>query len=199
MTNISEIEYAPMSLERHDRQQVASLICESAPELFSLMLGSQAIAHLTHLISMSANCFSHQYIRLAHSDRRVVGIAILVPAEKVKTHTDFTKVLTIGQIIRLSLVQNLLLRYVLQHDYPNGTFYLSNLAVAPEYRDRGIGTQLLLNCIEEASTCSDRLFISVDINNPRAYKLYRTLGFEAIATKKLFGTQIGSRVLSRSL
>jgi ribosomal protein S18 acetylase RimI-like enzyme len=130
-----------------------------------------------------------------------VGIATLVPAAYVNDAADYGKILNFSQKLWLKLMQHLLLRHVLQHDYPVGTFYIGNLAVAAEYRNQGIGRQLLSQCIAEATTVSNTIFISVDVSNVRAQKLYESLGFQVVAMKtiRLFGTTIGSRILSLSV
>jgi len=195
------IYYLPMSLARHNSREVACLIYESAPELFTLMFGAHAIAYLTDLVGRSHNRFSHQYIRITEINDRVVGIATLVPAAYVNDAADYGKILNFSQKLWLKLMQHLLLRHVLQHDYPVGTFYIGNLAVAAEYRNQGIGRQLLSQCIAEATTVSNTIFISVDVSNVRAQKLYESLGFQVVAMKtiRLFGTTIGSRILSLSV
>lgn len=208
MTQQSEaINYLPMSLARHNSTEVASLIYESAPELFALMFGSQAIAVLTALVQRSHNRFSHQYVRIAETHDRVVGIVTLVPAEFVKHNPDYDEILNFGQKLWLKFLQYFLIQHVLKQDYPTGTFYIGNLAVAMEYRNQGIGRQLIMQCIHECdSHCvkeshASRIFISVDASNVKAQKLYESLGFQDVAMKtiRLFRTTIGSRVLSLSI
>ncbi|MBM0745742.1 GNAT family N-acetyltransferase (plasmid) [Phormidium sp. CLA17] len=196
-----EIYYLPMSLARHNSKEVACLIYESVPELFALMFGSYAIACLTDLVRRSHNRFSHQYIRIAEIDRRAVGIVIFVPAACVTAADDYGEILNFSQKLWLKLVQHLLLQHVLQQDYPVGSFYVSNLAVSARYRNQGIGRQLLSQCIAEAEIALSPIFISVDVSNVRAQKLYKSLGFQVVAMKTihLFGTTFGSIILSLSI
>ncbi len=196
-----KIYYLPMSLACHNPKEVACLIYESAPELFTLMFGSCAIACLTDLVRRSHNRFSHQYIQIAEIDRRAVGVVIFVPAAYVNAAADYGEILNFSQKLWLKLVQHLLLRHILQHDYPVGSFYVGNLVVSARYRNQGIGRQLLSQCIAEAEIASSTIFISVDVSNVRAQKLYESLGFQVVAVKtiRLFGTTIGSLVLSLSI
>ena len=192
-----------MSLAHHDCRDVAGLIYQSAPDLFTLMFGSHAIPGLTDLVQRSQNRFSHQYVRVADLNHQVVGIAVLVPTAQLNHNTDYLDLLNFNQRLWLNLLQRLILRRVLQHDFSTGAFYLGNLAVAIEHRHQGIGRQLLLNCIAEAVTASKvatPLFISVDVNNGRAQKLYESLGFQVMSTRaiRLLGRMIGSRLLSLS-
>lgn len=194
------VRYLPMSLALHHPREVACLIYQSAPELFALMFGSDAIAHLTDLVKRSHSRFSHQYIRIAEIEQRVVGMVIIVPATEVNAAADYSELLNFSQKLWLKLLQRLVLRHVLQHDYPVGSFYIGNVAVAAEYRNQGIGRQLISQCIAEAQTALSTIFISVDVSNVRAQKLYESLGFQLVATKtlRLFGTTIGSRILCLS-
>jgi ribosomal protein S18 acetylase RimI-like enzyme len=53
---------------------------------------------------------------------------------------------------------------------------IMDIAVAPAYRRRGIGTRLLETLIEEADTSGRKLSIHVEMENP-ARRLYERLGF----------------------
>lgn len=191
-----------MSLERHETQAVARLIYASAPEMFTLLLGQSSLQSLQRFVTHSHNRFSHRYVRVAESAHQVIGIATIVPALELNNNADSRSVLNFGARWRWQLAHRLILDRVLLHTYPANTFYIANLAVDAAYRGNGIGTQLLLHCIAEAKAAdADQVFISVDINNPRAEQLYRSLGFEVVETRtmSLFGSTIGSRVLVRSL
>lgn len=189
-----------MSLDQHDPRQVASLIYESAPELFSLMFGSQGIENLTTLVQGTNNRFSYQYVRVAQIEDQVVGIVIIIPAEKLHLDADIKK-LSYKQRLRLKFVNRLLLPFVLQSYYPRGSFYLANLAVGSRYRNQGIGRQLVLKCLDEVATISatsTSIYISVEIHNKKAQKLYESIGFQFVKKKVIsFGNfKAGSLVFA---
>jgi ribosomal protein S18 acetylase RimI-like enzyme len=54
-----------------------------------------------------------------------------------------------------------------------------DLAILPEHRDRGIGTQILQDLLAEAARCNLPLRIHVEQYN-RALRLYQRLGFQKI-------------------
>lgn len=197
--NIENINYQPMSLERHNPGDVANLIYESAPELFAIMFGPCTIAYLTKLIQRSHNRYSHQYIHVAAIAQRVVGIAVLVPTANINETGDYRDIFNVVQRLWLKLLQRFVLRHVLEYEYPTGSLYIGNLAVVAEYRSQGIGRQLLSQCIETATSASCPLFISVDVSNTRAQKLYESLGFRLFETKvlRVLWVKIGVCILSR--
>lgn len=197
-----------MSLADHQPKPVANLIYQSAPPMFGLMFGGKAIPILTDLVQRSQNRFSHRYVRVAEAGEltggqrnQILGVATLVAAEVLKETADYQACLNRWQQLRLQCADTLILNRLVRHDYPPGTLYIANLAVDTAYRGQGIGTQLLQSCIAEAATIkASHVYISVDIDNPRAQKLYESLGFQVIETKTLrLGQAVGSRVLALSL
>lgn len=70
---------------------------------------------------------------------------------------------------------------------PNGAFhsfpYLHIIAVKEEYRNHGVGKQLLKFFEDKASTsASSKYFLTVDDFNPKARKLYEKLGYQCVGT-----------------
>jgi ribosomal protein S18 acetylase RimI-like enzyme len=57
-----------------------------------------------------------------------------------------------------------------------GDIRIMDIALAPAFRGRGIGTALLRSLIEEADASARKLSIHVEVNNP-ARSLYDRLGF----------------------
>lgn len=62
---------------------------------------------------------------------------------------------------------------------------LLDIAVLPQHRRRGIGTQLLRDLQEEARAANVPLRHSVELGNPGARRLYERLGFAALETHGL--------------
>jgi ribosomal protein S18 acetylase RimI-like enzyme len=197
----------PMVPDCHDLTQVAALIWASAPELFSLIFGKDGIPVLAALVGRSHNRFSHQYVWVAEQAgtehaRTIVGVVVLVPTERIHDQEDFRAVLNPWQSLRRTLAKSLILRHVLQEDYLPNALYVGNLAVDARYRSQGIGTQLLQCCFDQARQRQvSKLFISVDIENPRAQALYESLGFRPVLTKthRFLGRTIGSTVLEKQI
>lgn len=69
-----------------------------------------------------------------------------------------------------------------------GEFYLDSLGTLPEYRGRGIGAALIRAMSHRAfEEGHRRVGLIVDYDNPRAEKLYTSLGFQRVGHKKFFG------------
>jgi ribosomal protein S18 acetylase RimI-like enzyme len=62
---------------------------------------------------------------------------------------------------------------------------LLDIALLPEHRSQGIGTHLIQGLQKEATRARVPLRHSVELENPRARKLYERLGFVAIKTRGL--------------
>jgi len=67
----------------------------------------------------------------------------------------------------------------------DGTFYISNIAVYPEFRGKGLGTSLLSHT-EEAARKSGANSIAVDVetDNQGAIRFYQRFGFSIIGEPK---------------
>ncbi len=69
-----------------------------------------------------------------------------------------------------------------------GEFYLDSIGILPEFRGRGIGRSLLLAMKERAFAAGHPCVgLLVDVENPEAERLYLSLGFKQVGTKKFFG------------
>lgn len=64
-------------------------------------------------------------------------------------------------------------------------FHIVNLAVRPEYRQRGIGSEVLQHLLSEAKKrkCS-KVMLEVRLTNLIAQKLYFKFGFEVVGRRK---------------
>ena len=68
-----------------------------------------------------------------------------------------------------------------------GEYYLDSVALLPEYRGMGLGTQLIRYAMEEGIKTGLTLTLVVDPVNDKARRLYESLGFREEGTLFLFG------------
>lgn len=67
------------------------------------------------------------------------------------------------------------------------TEYVADLGVKEEFRGQGIGTALLKRQMEVALSKKRHFYaLDVAVNNPRAQKLYETLGFKVANERQFF-------------
>lgn len=64
------------------------------------------------------------------------------------------------------------------------TLYVSALAVAPEYRGRGIGTALIERVIAGASRLGLAVALDTGVDDEAALRLYERLGFRRVETRR---------------
>lgn len=72
-----------------------------------------------------------------------------------------------------------------------GEFYLDSLGVLPEFRGLGVGSALL-NAMSGRAFAEghERVGLIVDFDNPKAERLYSSLGFVRVGTKLFLGHQM---------
>jgi ribosomal protein S18 acetylase RimI-like enzyme len=60
-----------------------------------------------------------------------------------------------------------------------------DIALIPDWRNRGVGTRLLNEILDEAQTTGSRVTLHVEPDNP-AQRLYRRLGFQLIEHRGVY-------------
>ena len=69
-----------------------------------------------------------------------------------------------------------------------GEYYLDSVGVLPEFRGLGVGRELIAAFCEKVFAKGyDCVGLIVDCDNPRAEKLYFSLGFRRVGTRQFFG------------
>ncbi|OJG71166.1 acetyltransferase [Enterococcus quebecensis] len=94
-------------------------------------------------------------------------------------HDSLKKNLSFSQYLRLSLLLS-----VLSHKPQHNESYIDFLAVAPEFRNKGIGKALISHC--KNIFPKKKLTLHVAEQNYRAYQLYSKLGFKIIKKQSSF-------------
>lgn len=69
-----------------------------------------------------------------------------------------------------------------------GEGYVTNVAVLPEYRRKGIGKKLMQYAIENSKNELEFISLEVRVSNHAAISLYESFGFENVGTRKRFYT-----------
>lgn len=74
--------------------------------------------------------------------------------------------------------------------------HMTNIAVAPEYRERGIARRMILHLMRAAlAKGAERMTLEVRENNHRAQRLYAALGFGFAGIRRKYYTDTGENAL----
>ncbi|QAA82465.1 GNAT family N-acetyltransferase [Aequorivita sp. H23M31] len=75
---------------------------------------------------------------------------------------------------------------VIENETMEGEVYIDTISVYPTYQGKGIGKKLLRAIqMKSAAEGHKKIGLLVDLNNPHAKKLYSSLGYKSVGTKKL--------------
>jgi ribosomal protein S18 acetylase RimI-like enzyme len=149
---------------------------------------------------------SHPWRRttLARSGDDTVGILMTAgPLERVAPGTVLLAVRLFGPLALLRFVRRIRIQERVNTARPAGAFGVSELHVAPAYRNRGVGAALLAE-VERQARVAGHTHVSLQVltANP-AKHLYDRAGFEVIATRtdpdfeRLTGVAGNHRMLKR--
>lgn len=79
-----------------------------------------------------------------------------------------------------------------------GEFYLDSLGVLPQFRGLGVGARLLTAMRERAfEQGHQRVGLIVDVDNPRAERLYSSLGWRRVGEKRFLGHRMWHLQMTR--
>jgi ribosomal protein S18 acetylase RimI-like enzyme len=103
-----------------------------------------------------------------------------ISLEKLKILMDYMKLGTAKVIIACLGEELIGFIWLYKHDYfTEKRFHINQLAVNREYRGKGVGTQLIREAEKHAEKEGiDIIDLFVSENNPGAFRLYDSLGFE---------------------
>lgn len=166
--------------------QVARMITLIAPTPLAFIYGqTQLQPYLEHAFRSNQGYFGHARHRLLEEDGQCVGMVASFSAREKFQHD----VALLDSILRfypglsgVGVIRRLM-RSVAHHPRPRrATMLLYNLAVAPQARGRGLGSQLLREVIASARAAGHRrVELDVDCENGSAIEFYRAHGFKVTA------------------
>jgi len=164
----------------NDARYFADLVLESAPSFFQMLYGSKVNAILKSLFVKPGNLFSFQHVYFAEIDAKIVGM-ILGYDWISKKQEDWTTGFLLLKYMKINFIKKLpsLLKamnttgWVCEEEY-----YISNIAVFPEYRGTGIGTALITKIEQYAMRKGlKKIALDVEVENSDGVRLYQRLGY----------------------
>jgi ribosomal protein S18 acetylase RimI-like enzyme len=148
-----------------------------------VLFGNSARKIFENMFRARRNLFSHEHTIIAESDGRPAGM-LLGYGRKTKAREELiTAVLFVANMpMEFMLKLPMLLRGTANIGLiGRGEFFISNVAVFPGFRGKGVARQLLAEAermaMNEGATC---LTLEVEPDNERAIVFYDRLGFRII-------------------
>ena len=158
----------------------SELLVLSAPSFFEALWGSLKFRVARFCFFRKKNLFSYRHALFLGEEGEIKGMALGYSFEEKRRErllTGFSIIsylLLYGERKRVSF----LLRVFPLGEIKQGEFYLSNLAVYPEYQAQGLGKKLLGEVEKKAKKAgANYLVLDVDKENGIAISFYKRLGY----------------------
>lgn len=162
---------------------VAPLLLSAMTDIFLKFIGStsteEAAAFLTDLIAQPGNQFSAEHCIVAEVDQQIVGVACTYDGGKAEALSE-----PVHQAIKARFDH----AADTAAETQAGEHYIDCIGVHPNFRGHGIGSSLLSWLSKTYVDENQRtLGLLVDLENPKAKRLYERLGFVVKGQKTLVG------------
>ena len=189
------MKFVKLDTNKHDLNKVSKLIYETELTIFKQLLGKDekdATENIRNLVELGNNYFGHENIHVASDENEnMKGILVSFSGKETSLWNDlkaYFKVLNFYDFLKCA-VKGTLINESLTASLGKDDYYLSNIAVDPQYRGHGIGTYILENAVKTAEDkgCR-RVVLDVTFKNKGAKRLYERFGFKVYSknTPKLF-------------
>jgi len=164
-----------------DVHEVVVLIMAAIGELTTLYTGEasseKAAPILAQFYAEPGNRFSQQLIKVVELDGQIAGMILCYSGGDAPTLYA-----PVEQFRSRALQQDV--KHPLEAE-PN-EYYIDALAVAPQYRGKGLAAQLMQQAEQDALAAGiNQIALLVDVDNTRAKHVYLRQGYEPIGQKML--------------
>jgi len=166
-----------------DAPDFTNLILLSELELFLAIFGSGARNVLQNLFRQRRNLFSFEHSYFTDVDGIKAGM-IIGYNWKTQREENWRTGLLMIKYMKLEFITkllSLLKAMSIVGRAKDSEYYISNVAVYPEFRGINLGTNLLWQMEKEAKRCGvERSALDVDVNNQDAIRLYHRLSYSIV-------------------
>ncbi|WP_353892940.1 N-acetyltransferase [Proteinivorax hydrogeniformans] len=162
--------------------EIATMLIEmSAPSFFRALLGSDFRVLINKLYKTPSSIFSYQYCKFIMVDGRHAGLVLgyTGKGEFIRTFKSGLVILKHYKLyspvvlIRSILAEKKFLKV------EDDEFYLSNLAISPNFRKKGLGKKLLDYVYNESKNLGlKNIVLDVEADNEKAISLYQDIGMK---------------------
>jgi len=165
-----------------DARDFSHLILLSAPVFFPSLFGDNVSEVMENLFRYPGNIFSFEHSYFVEMEKKIAGMVLgytWKERDQEELNTGFLLFKYLGWDI-LTRVPYLLRVQSILGKLVAGDYYISNIAVYPEFRGCGLGTRLLEKMEEEAVERGCKMIVlDVEADNRGAIRLYQKLGYNA--------------------
>jgi ribosomal protein S18 acetylase RimI-like enzyme len=179
-----------------DVNHCVNLIYMAAEKELKFIFGDEAVIKkfLAHLVGLPDNIFSRDFIWVDENEKTgdLRGMVSLVKGKSVSglkfsIANQFTVLAKlIGMTGMLHVIGESLKLSAVQPKIRKDEFYISSLAVYPEFRGKKVASGLLKFAIEYAKVAHyKKLSLGVEMGNEKAFEIYKKYGFIVTATRSL--------------
>ena len=135
---------------------------------------------IAQLFTRAGNRFSYEWVDMAMEDGQMLGLTVSFPYD-LTPKLEWETAMLLIQIAKLNHFLRFLGRSIPMigvSEAEKGDYYLSDIAVTPEARGKGVG-KALLRYVEQKARKQGfrRLALTVARDNERAIEFYRRQGF----------------------
>ena len=167
-----------------DAPDIGRLILLSAEHFLPAIFGPGIAKVLDELAARRGSLFGHEHVWIAEQQGMTRGMLLGYPgvikaAEDLRTGLALLRSLKADMIRRIGplLAMQSAIGRIAKDEY-----YISNVAVYPDFRGRGIGAQLIGRAVEEAGRAGIRsVVLDVESDNAEARRLYERIGFRKVS------------------
>ncbi|MFT4832384.1 MAG: ribosomal protein S18 acetylase RimI-like enzyme [Psychroserpens sp.] len=166
-----------------DAQSIASLLMLVLENMVYKFIGetdyTKAKEFLIYFLSRENNQYSYQNCYVAEIGNEIIGVVNLYNGAELHE-------------LRQPVLEHIHHYYStdlhIEDETQAGEYYIDTIAVRSSEQGKGIGSKILLYLIDKYVVKKKQtLGLLVDVNNPRAKKLYVKMGFECVGKKVLLG------------
>ncbi|MHC1782743.1 MAG: GNAT family N-acetyltransferase [Anaerolineaceae bacterium] len=155
-----------------------------ADQWFGLGNHDRALKTLSWFFCHFENQFSYRYSEILEIDGQPAAFLLALTGKELKRLISpmFTQIIKYFGILDTLRFLWRTLPMVFEKEAEEDEYYISNLAVHPDFRRRGLGETLLIHAEKKArgldlSKCS----LLVEIGNARAKALYQKMGYQVVS------------------
>lgn len=151
--------------------------------IFGNGVTSKALSVLSKLFIAENNRFNYRHVYLAEAEDRIAGFLLAFRSRILHRLDLLTGLRLMGILPAAELLQLVerMSRRVPEKKSGRGEYFISDLAVVPEFRRRNIGTQLLAFAEKQAEKMGlRRVSLIVTHGNQAAKRLYLRKGYKIV-------------------